>query len=153
MKNLVQLWENLMDDAHAAYANAQFEYSLELNNSALALSKKNFPALFENNAEQAIATVLVSYFSAIDNCETLSDYPKAQNLFNSALNFLHGEKVKPHLKIQQQTAIFRGASLIYREWCEFINAHRIDISDTKRSQFQSSINNLSDLRNSGINLH
>lgn len=153
MKNLLQQWESLMDDAQTAYASAHFEHSLELNNSALTLSKKNFPALFESNAEQAIATVLVSYFSAIDNCETLAEYPKAQSLFNSALHFLHGEKVKPGLTMKQQTAIFRGASQIYREWCEFINAHRIDVTDSKRSEFQSSINNLSRLGNSGVNLH
>ena len=153
MGKRVKEWEGLMSDAQTAYANAHFEYSLELNNTALKMSKENFPELFKKNAEQAIATVLVSYFSAIDNCKTLEDYPKAQQLFNSALNFLHTEKIKSGLTLQQQTAIFRGASQIYKEWCEFINAHHIDVPDSKRQAFQSSINNLSSFRNSGVDLH
>ena len=153
MENLVQQWESLMNDAQTAYASAHFEHSLELNNSALALSKQSFPELFKKNAEKAVATVLVSYFSAIDNCETLADFPRAQQLFNSALHFLHSEKMKADLSMQQQNAILRGASQIYKEWCEFINAHRTDIPESNHQQFQSSINRLSSLRNSAVTLN
>ncbi|RVU84637.1 hypothetical protein EOL70_10280 [Leucothrix sargassi] len=142
-----------MSDAQTAYASAHFEHSLELNNSALALSKENFPSLFKKNAEQAVATVLVSYFSSIDNCETLADYPKAQQLFNSALHFLHTEKLKADLSTQQKTALFRGALQINKEWCEFINAHNDQIPSASREAFQLSINRLSSFRECGINLH
>lgn len=153
MDNHVQRWETLMSDAQTAYVNAQFEHSLELNNSAISLSKENFNSLFQKNAEKAIATVLVSYFSAIENCQTLANHQKAQQLFNSALHFLHGEKLKSGLTQKQQTAIFRGASQIYKEWCEFINAHSNQVPESRRHDFQTSLRQLSSLKASSLQLH
>jgi hypothetical protein len=153
MEFFVKQWESLMQNARQANSQARYEYSLELNHSALTVSRQNFPLLFEKQPERAIQDVLVSYFSAIDNCIALSEFEEAQDLFGEALYFLGTSNGQLGQSEAQRSATFHGTTKLYYEWCQFIHHHRGHVSGAQRHAFQLSITRLASLRNQANNLH
>lgn len=150
MKRPELRFDTVMSDAQIIDIPTEFRQQSERNHSALVLSIQNFASLFQENAQLAVANVLVSYFSSIDSCESKSDFMKAQQLFNNALDFLHCEKIKPGVNKQQKAAIFRGITELHKEWCFFIKANRDEISHSKREEFLTSISHVSSLSNRRI---
>lgn len=146
-------WEALMRHARQAYQENAYQEALDLNNSALLFSKRHFNQLFEQDADRAIAAVLVSYFNAIDNHLALYDFIKARVCFDNALSFLVAVKSRVQLSELQAEAILHGVSHLQNEWCRFLQVNQNEISDLKLSVFQASLEALASNKQSSIRLH
>jgi len=146
-------WEELMRYARRAYQENAYQDALELNNSALLFSKRHFNQHFEHDADKAIATVLVSYFNAIDNHLALYDFIKARACFDNALSFLISVKSRVKVSELQTEAILHGASHLHNEWCRFLTANKNEVSDLKIPAFQASLEALSSHCHHSVQLH
>ena len=146
-------WEKLIGDARRAFQDRAYQYALELNNSALLFSKRHFNALFEQDADRAIAAVLVCYFNTIDNHLALYDFIKARSCFDHVLSFLIVVHSKSQLSAQQSIAILHGASHLNSEWCRFLKTNDDEISGLKLEAFQASLATLSGNNQASIRLH
>lgn len=146
-------WEELMRHARRAYQENAYQDALELNNSALLFSKRHFNQLFQQDADRAIAAVLVSYFNAIDNHLALYDFIKARECFDNALSFLISVNSRSHMSEHQAEAVLHGASHLHNEWCRFLNVNKNDSSDLKLSAFQASLAALYSQRHHSVALH
>lgn len=146
-------WEELMRHARRAYQENAYQDALDLNNSALLFSKRHFNQLFDQDADRAIAAVLVSYFNAIDNHLALYDFIKARECFDNALSFLIAVNAKPQMTESQTDAMLHGASHLHNEWCRFLKANQNGVSDLKLSAFQASLSALSSQGHHSVSLH
>lgn len=146
-------WEELMRHAKKAFQENAYQDALDLNTSALLFSKRHFEHLFDQDADRAIAAVLVSYFNAIDNHIALYNFIKARACFDNALSFLIAARSKKSLTDTQAEAILHGISHLHNEWCRFLQANQHEISDLKLSTFQVSLETLSSQCHQSIRLH
>lgn len=112
-----------------------FQSSILRAKACLERSLVVFDKDFGIDPDEAIASVLINHFDAIDLYGGLADYVSATHEFQIAWHFLNQLLMRPGLEAGQYHAITRGARRWQSEWgiyMSYVNKKAPDTSQNKR---------------------
>ncbi|WP_020409214.1 hypothetical protein [Hahella ganghwensis] len=121
-------WEKLTTQGKQAYREKAYQKAIEQHQKALKVTLATFDSRFPDAPDNAIASVLISYFNVIDCYESLHHYHAAIDLFIAAKVFLDEIRLSAQCE-DNSHAVMRGQKLWHFEWLNFIRRHSASVSD------------------------
>ncbi|WP_426358173.1 hypothetical protein ACPUVO_17295 [Pseudocolwellia sp. HL-MZ19] len=122
-------WESTMIEAKQAFNDKVFSAAIFLNKHAVDIAISGFNENVVSDAEKAVASVMVSYFSLADSYIAIRDFKQAYNMYQLSFSFLQTLNQEHSEELVISRAVSHGISHLKIEWSLFVKDHQDKITE------------------------